>query len=536
MAIVKHATSKNMSYGDVLDYFSYKHKEDTEHGLYEPVLDQDGLMQERDNYAVACLTPTGQEAPPENWWLSCMQTNLAFGKNQEKKDRKQHQYIISHPEEDRPLMTMEDLLEEGKAFVRENLPGYDALIAVHRDTDNDHIHIAINSVRAVEREPRPWMMKNDDGSIRRSETCAGGKHQDSPEFRKHYNDWLLTYTREHGLTEKDNNAIAEQHKQERYGQRNQELAEAIREAAKTCVSFPSLVQQLEQEKIFLLRKGKDYCVLGPKNRNAVRLETLGIQAEEMPILRQELEQQSPQPQAQPKEFLIEKRKYIEWIQNRREKNNRRAEDALADAAVLITSKAHSKEEFQELRVLVRQTIYLERDLQTELDKVENLLERWQKYLDPKISPEERRSQDRFLRWCGCNPDSQEELQKLHTDQEVISLQMKEVSCVQDALKETTDQWRTYSEPILTVAETIARRDQLSHKLSVIRANRKKLGQIAYNCQKAADRRIYKQPYLEKAVHFRKLWHDKLLQEKAVKAQLRQAKREVRLARGRGERG
>ena len=534
MAIVKHTTSKNMSYSDVLDYFSYKHKE--EHGLYEPVLDEYGLMQERDNYAVSCLDPYGREAPPENWWTACMQSNLAFGKNQEKKDRKQHQYIISHPEEDRPLLTMEDLLEEGKAFVQENLPGYDALIAVHRDTDNDHIHIAINSVRAVEREPQPWMMKNEDGSIRKSETCAGGKHQDSPEFRKHYNDWLLNYTRTLGLMEKDNNAIAERHKQERYRQRNQELADAIRKAADEAASYSDLANKLEQEQIYLLRKGKDFCVLGPRNRNAVRLETLGIQAEAMPILKQELEQQTPQTQAQPKEFLIEKRKYIEWIQNRREKNNRRAEDALADAAALITSKAHSKDEFQELRVLTRQTIYLQRDLQTELDKIDALLERWQKYWKPGISPEEHRTQERFLRWCGCEPDSREEFQTLHTDREVVALQIQQVACIQQALKETTDQWRTYNEPILTIAETIAKRDQLSQKLSVIRANRKKLGEIAYNCQKAANRRIYKQPYLEKAVHFRKLWHDKLLQEKDVKAQLRQAKREVKLARGRGEQG
>ncbi len=534
MAIVKHATSKNMSYGDALDYFSYKHKE--EHGLYEPVLDEYGLMQERENYAIACLDPHGREAPPENWWAACMQTNLAFGKNQEKKDRKQHQYIISHPEEDRPLMTMEDLVEEGKAFVRENLPGYDALIAVHRDTENDHIHIAINSVRAIERAPQPWMMKNEDGSIRKSETCAGGKHQDNPEFRKHYNDWLLTYTRDHGLMEKDNNAIAERHKQERYGQRNQLLADSIRMATSKAPSYSEMTRLLEQEQIYMLRKGKDFCVLGPKNRNAVRLETIGIQPEEIPILQKEQETPTPVMQAQSKDFLIEKRKYIEWIQNRREKNNLRAEDALADAAALITSKAHSKEEFQELRVLARQTIYLTRDLQTELDKVDSLLDRWQKYLKPNISPEEHRTQERFLRWCGCNPDSQEEFRQLHTEREVISLQMKQISCIQEALKETSDQWRTYNEPILTIAETIARRDQLSQKLSIIRANRKKLGQIAYNCQKAADRRIYKQPYLEKAVHFRKLWHDKLLQEEAVKDQLRQAKRQVRLARGRGERG
>lgn len=205
MAIIKHVTSKNMSYSDVLDYFTYKHREDTERGSYEPILDEYGLLQERENCAIVCLDPYGRDADPRKWSLNCLKTNGRFGKNREKTDRKQHQYILSHPEEDRPKMTMEDLVEEGKAFARENLKGYDVLIAVHRDTDNDHIHLAINSVRAAEREPQSWMMKSDDGSIRRSEVCAGGKHQDSPEFRRHYNDWVLAYTREHGLATKDNN-------------------------------------------------------------------------------------------------------------------------------------------------------------------------------------------------------------------------------------------------------------------------------------------------------------------------------------------
>ena len=147
MAICKHIASQNSSYSDVLEYYSFKHKEDPKSGFYEPVLDADGLMQERDNYAIACLDPAGQEASPENWWLSCLQTNRAFGKNMDHKDRKQHQYVISHPEEDRPLLTMEDLLEEGKSFVRENLPSYDALIAVHMDTDNPHIHVASAPIR-----------------------------------------------------------------------------------------------------------------------------------------------------------------------------------------------------------------------------------------------------------------------------------------------------------------------------------------------------------------------------------------------------
>ena len=279
-------------------------------------------------------------------------------------------------------------------------------------------------------------------------------------------------------------------------------------------------------------------MLGPRNRNAVRLETLGIQSEEFPVLQRELENQTPKPQFQTKDFLIEKRKYIEWMQNRREKNNLRAEDTLADAAALITAKAdntHDKEEFQELRVLTRQTIYLERDLQTELDKVDALLGRWLQYLNPALPPEQHRIQERFIRWCGCDPASQKELQDLRMEREVIALQIQQVSSIQQALKETADQWRPYNDFVPYVADPIARRDQLSQKLSVIRAKRKKLAQIAFNCEKAAQRQIYKQPYLERAVHFRKLWHDKLMQEKAVKAQLKQAKREVRLARGHGDR-
>ena len=53
MAIIKHVTSKNMSYSDVLDYFTYKHREDPERGSYEPILDEYGLLQERENCAIA---------------------------------------------------------------------------------------------------------------------------------------------------------------------------------------------------------------------------------------------------------------------------------------------------------------------------------------------------------------------------------------------------------------------------------------------------------------------------------------------------
>lgn len=56
MAIIKHHTSKNARYSDVLEYYSYKHQEDSRTGHYEPILDEYGLLKERDNYATAYIT------------------------------------------------------------------------------------------------------------------------------------------------------------------------------------------------------------------------------------------------------------------------------------------------------------------------------------------------------------------------------------------------------------------------------------------------------------------------------------------------
>ena len=55
MAILKHTSSKNASYGDALEYLKYKHHEDSKTGLYEPILDEYGLLQERENYAICSL-------------------------------------------------------------------------------------------------------------------------------------------------------------------------------------------------------------------------------------------------------------------------------------------------------------------------------------------------------------------------------------------------------------------------------------------------------------------------------------------------
>ncbi len=529
MAILKHKSSKNLNYGDVMDYYKYKHKEDTTTGFYEPLLDEFGLMQERDNYALRYINSRGQEEDPENWVGACARTNLLFRKNHSKGERKNHEYIISHPESDTPLLTKEMLLEEGIAFVRDNLKGYDALIAVHMDTDNYHLHITINSVRAADREEQPWMMKNEDGSIKPCEYKAGGKHQNSPEFRRHCQRWLYEYTKRKGLTLEDNLQIEHERKQQRFSDKHQKLRSMILNAASQCSSMLELQELLKKQygADFVLR-GKTYSLHMPGSKRGIRLDTLGLSKEKI-LISLQIPVETISEIQQTDNERIEKKKYIQWIHLRRRKNNIRAEDMIADAAHVVARKVqeagrpYSKWDFRELHDLIRQTTYLQRDLQTEREKADRLLSRWRMYQAPLASPEDKEYHGSYIRWCGCDPDSIEDYHSLETECAVIDLQLQEAQSLEKALIDSADKWQDYNEENRFHYQQSWRpktEDQLRQELKFIRANRKMLSQIAYNCQKAADRRIYNQAQLEKAQHFRQLWHNRLEQERALKQQLR----------------
>lgn len=279
MAIIKHQSSKNADYNSVLEYYSYKHEESQATGHYEPKLDENGLKQERENYAIAYINADGKEDDPEKWAAACRKTNIQHRKNLAEGDRKSHEYIISHPAEDRERMTMEDLIKEGKAFARENLPGYDCLIAVHRDTDNDHIHISFNSVRAKQRAEEEWMMKDKEGKTLACEMAAGGKHQDSPGLRRHLNDWVLEYTRKHGLVAKDNNAKADENRAARHGDKNEEMKTALLSEAEHCRSLKELQARLKKKYNMELKvRGNTLSIQHPDSKKAVRLKKLGIEA------------------------------------------------------------------------------------------------------------------------------------------------------------------------------------------------------------------------------------------------------------------
>lgn len=719
MAIITHHSSKNANYADVLEYYTCRHREDLDTGHYEPILDEYGLMQERENYAVTYISAQGNEAPPEQWAAACIRTNFAFKKNGSYEDVKSHEYIISHPAEDRSRMTMEDLLTEGRAFVRDNLHGYDALIAVHRDTDNDHIHITINSVRALQRDEEPWMLKDDYGKTKLCEMCAGGKHQDSAAFLRHRNNWLLEYTRQHGLAEKDNNAIADERKAERQRQgatdtqaqdgktltkRERELKEALLEALPRSGSFQELQTRLKEDYGIILKRsstGKTISLLHPENVKAVRLRTLGLDTdifqfpdaqEDWPFSNAaESSSHKPRGESGKKEIHFEEKEYVQWLQERRSKNSEKAEDLISQAEAMITGKwtfpekhkssgkrggkgnikrldsllqkteyverdlqaeaekldrflerwrqysdpslppnehqrqgsylrwcgcdpdsvtelegwaaarqevdtqwnrlvsireplrqkkfssakaffpeekqyiqwmrdcrlknaekaedtiirsealiaqqlrsrgeFYKKEDFQELEFLLRKTAYVERDLQTEADKLDKILERWQQYFDPTLSQEIRSRHGEFIKRCGCDPNSSLELEYQKVQRQILDLQLKHIVSVREALTQTADQWRGLNEePDSKLNWAVSQERQLKQQLKNVRANRIKLGEIAYNCQRAARHRIYKEIPLEKAEYFRGQWMKQLKVERAVQQKLKEVKQQKRDAR------
>lgn len=543
MAIIKHLSSKNARYCDVLDYYSKKHKEDEKTGHYEPILDENDMMQERDNYAVGCLDPYGHEADPNQWASACLQTNYLWQKNQDYEERKIHQYIISHPAEDRSRMTMEDLMEEGKAFARKYLQGYDVLLAVHRDTDNDHIHISVNRVRAVEREEQDWMMKGELGDTLQCEMAAGMKHQNSATLLRDCQQWLLDYTQERGLVPEDNNAKADEKKAEQFPSRYQPLRDAIIASAEESKNLEDLRRRLLKEKgIRLVLRGNTITVFPPDREKGIRLKTLALTNEQLYRFFDHgkyADLETTPPQMETEQQRTEEKKYIQWLKLRREKNAQKAEDTIAISKAIILDKLHAagigyrKEDFQELNYLVMKTTYVERDLQLEADKLDILLERWKKYQDESLPAQERRRHGNYVRWCGCDPDASLELEDLLNQREIISLEMEHLFSIRDNLTQTADRWRGFNDliwPEKNLSWTTSRKAQLKDQLENCRASRKKLEQMAYNCQRAAFRRINNREMAAKAERFYILRQEKLQKEKQLKAQLQAIRKKEREAR------
>ena len=188
MAILKHTSSKNANYTDVIQYLIFKYDE----SVNKPLLDDFGNLQLRDQLYI-----DGINCDPMTFDLECKQLNAQYHKNQTNKEVKTHQYIISFDPKDvtEGTLTGEKAHELGLEFARKNFPGHQILVATHTDGNNKsgniHIHIVLNSLRKLDVPEQVFMERECDHK-------AGYKHHQTRDFLNYLKlDLMELCDREH---------------------------------------------------------------------------------------------------------------------------------------------------------------------------------------------------------------------------------------------------------------------------------------------------------------------------------------------------
>lgn len=281
MAIVRHFASKNSNYGDVLDYMKYVHKEHgnkNKSGHYEPMLDENGLMIERENCEVLYVKSNGDLDDPEFFATDCYITNNKYGQNQTDTERKNHMYVLSFPPDDQDNLDMKKMKTIALKFARENFSGYQCLIGIHCDKDHYHIHFTINSCRDMKRDQQPYMALDADGKVKNSEVEAGLKHDDSPYLRRWLNDRALEICKEYDLFAKDMNKAADDKKKQK-PDKNEMLRNEILEIAGRSVGVDDFIMKIKKAGIDYRIRKKDgvftsFTAAGAKR--ATRMDKLGL--------------------------------------------------------------------------------------------------------------------------------------------------------------------------------------------------------------------------------------------------------------------
>lgn len=489
MAIVKHQSSKNSAYDSVYDYLRYEHERHVANGRvwYTPVRDEYGLLQERTDCLLAAFDAHGNSIDPADWAVACARTNLRYQKNRAKADRKNHTYIVSLPESDRKNIKKEELLELAKKMARDFFYGYEVLIAVHMDEKKKpHFHLVINSVRAEARPEQDWMITDQFAQVLPCEIMSGGKHQDSPQLRRALNDWILARCREKGLFQQDNNAIADQRKEERNADKNAHLRNIIEVSAAECRTISELQQKLQNQGIQLNIRGNSTSIRAPGSRKNVRLKTLGL---EPSVLFSHIPDFSQQ-------YELAEKEYAQWVLYRREKNDLRIQKLKAQAEAILEEELRKKDEYyrredyKALFALLNQLLQILADLRIEHEKAVRLLIAWNHWRDESVPQDLRKQEYRFVRWSGCDPHSEIEYQQLTTLCESINLQEQMTLELSARLRAECTEWKNHNELVHLKkdAEWLKRREQqLKHQIKYCKKRSKKLWEISCNCERAAMR-------------------------------------------------
>ena len=175
MAVLKHIASKNTDYRAAFDYLVYQHNELTQ----KPILDENNrpiLWKEYYIDGILCKS--------EGFARACKKTNERFRKNQKKGEIKSHHYILSFDPKNKEdnRMPAKEAQRMGMEYAIKNFPGHRVLVCTHTDghngSGNIHVHIVINSVRAVDAERQDFMERLCDSKV-------GNKHHLTKNYLKY---------------------------------------------------------------------------------------------------------------------------------------------------------------------------------------------------------------------------------------------------------------------------------------------------------------------------------------------------------------
>ena len=227
MAVLKHIASKNADYRAAFQYLVYQHNEFTQ----KPILDENNRPLLREEYYM-----DGILCKPEGFARACKKTNAKYHKNEKKGEIKSHHYILSFDPRDKEEngLSAKEAQRMGMEFASQNFPGHQALVCTHVDghngSGNIHVHIVINSVRAVDVERQDFMERLCDSK-------AGNKHHLTNDYLKYLKQQVMTMCQKRQLYQVDllNPALdkvteqeywAERRGQEKLDKRNAEISEA----------------------------------------------------------------------------------------------------------------------------------------------------------------------------------------------------------------------------------------------------------------------------------------------------------------------
>ena len=181
MAVLKHIAIKSADYSAAVCYLKYQH--DERH--LKPLLDENGSMMLRSEFHM-----NGVNCNPDTFDLECEMLNDQYRKNYRYDEVKSHHYIISFDprDKDEHHLTGEKAQTLGLEFVKNHLPGHQALVCTHTDghngSGNIHVHIIINSLRKLDIEPQSYTTRSIDCK-------AGYKHHLTKDYLKYLQQELM---------------------------------------------------------------------------------------------------------------------------------------------------------------------------------------------------------------------------------------------------------------------------------------------------------------------------------------------------------